>query len=814
MWEVILNAIAWLNEFWTTHQKDILMTTLSGIGIATIGVIFSIIVWLFKRWRKKRQLERDKKFSQPKLPFQLVKPNGDVYSLLYPPESDYKNPVLADRNIPYQRRIHEKNTTQELSDLLFEHRWVLIMGRTGIGKTREAAEVAQKLNNEGWTVLKLKLGEWLDRPNNEQLQAIGTDRKLLFLLDDLHQFMRRSENIEKHPQGKDNLALPINIPLQERLLDTLKAYENDVADPQEIRVLAITRNEKEGYYSGQDSPWDKLQWDKYQKLWDKFYVYKMPDPENGAVVELFKNIIPETNIKKETDYIDLAVSNDGTFRNVVENLVTLDNGNLALNKQNFKETLQGTWDKRYKKAIEGDNLAEFIYDGIDLLQQCNVPLNELLVKETALLMVRGNWLQRLWYGFRVQKSLNCLIEIERILNPRDGQIEERGNRVDITDYWYKLEKLILRLFKSDSQLMTDALTNFSLYLYQKNRYKHSLKCYQQLVTVVKEDADILFNLATTYAYLERYDEAILSYDKALEFKPDYDAAWYNRGIALKNLGRLDEAILSYDKALEFKPDDDAAWYNRGIALKNLGRLDEAILSYDKAIEIKPDDDAAWYNRGIALKNLGRLDEAILSYDKALEFKPDDDAAWYNRGIALKNLGRLDEAILSYDKALEFKPDDDAAWYNRGIALKNLGRLDEAILSYDKAIEIKPDYDAAWYNRGNALDDLGRLDEAILSYDKALEFKPDYDAAWYNRGNALDDLGRLDEAILSYDKAIEIKPDKYEAIFNKALCYAELKDVETFDKLFATLPQDYRDNLLNNPDFQTFIDNLHGNNNSD
>ena len=31
-------------------------------------------------------------------------------------------------------------------------------------------------------------------------------------------------------------------------------------------------------------------------------------------------------------------------------------------------------------------------------------------------------------------SLNCLIEIERILNPRDGQIEERGNRVDITDY--------------------------------------------------------------------------------------------------------------------------------------------------------------------------------------------------------------------------------------------------------------------------------------------------------------------------------------------------------------------------------------------
>ena len=54
--------------------------------------------------------------------------------------------------------------------------------------------------------------------------------------------------------------------------------------------------------------------------------------------------------------------------------------------------------------------------------------------------------------------------------------------------------------------------------------------------------------------LGRYEEAIVSYDKALEIKPDLHEAWYNRGIALGNLGRLEEAIASYDKALEFKPD--------------------------------------------------------------------------------------------------------------------------------------------------------------------------------------------------------------------------------------------------------------------
>ena len=35
------------------------------------------------------------------------------------------------------------------------------------------------------------------------------------------------------------------------------------------------------------------------------------------------------------------------------------------------------------------------------------------------------------------------------------------------------------------------------------------------------------------------------------------------------LQRHEEAIASYDKALELNPDDDQAWYNRGIVLNNL-----------------------------------------------------------------------------------------------------------------------------------------------------------------------------------------------------------------------------------------------------
>ncbi|MEG5056671.1 CHAT domain-containing protein, partial [Microcoleus sp. A2-C5] len=142
------------------------------------------------------------------------------------------------------------------------------------------------------------------------------------------------------------------------------------------------------------------------------------------------------------------------------------------------------------------------------------------------------------------------------------------------------------------------------------------------------------------------------------------------GNVLGDLGKLEEAIASYDKSLEFKPDDHSIWFIRGNVLGDLGKLEEAIASYDKSLEFKPDYHAAWFIRGNVLVNLGMLEKAIASYDKALEIKPDYHATWFIRGIALRNLGRFEEAIASYDKALEIKPDKHEAWINRSIAVRN------------------------------------------------------------------------------------------------------------------------------------------------
>lgn len=64
--------------------------------------------------------------------------------------------------------------------------------------------------------------------------------------------------------------------------------------------------------------------------------------------------------------------------------------------------------------------------------------------------------------------------------------------------------------------------------------------------------------------------------------------WYNRGNALDDLGRLEEAIASYDKALEIKPDFHKAGYNKACYYALQGDIEQALENLQNAINLSPD----------------------------------------------------------------------------------------------------------------------------------------------------------------------------------------------------------------------------------
>ncbi|WP_197984843.1 tetratricopeptide repeat protein [Leptolyngbya sp. Cla-17] len=763
--------------------------------LAAIAVIFSAGIAGLVKWQQDRQRRsRIRQIPAGDFPFEVIKPRSpDLLKQIM--GGDEKNP-LADYKIPYQERQPDRAVCQELEQAFVEKNWVLILGKSGLGKTREAAHLADVLNQEGWTVLKLddQPGEWLDVPKGFP-SKISKDDKLLFFLDDLNRWMDASNPNQIHPKAGEDLARPLREPMQERLPRLLDYFEAQ-CKLNHVRVIATARDEREPDKPGKPTPWQKLQWEKYKAFWGEFKPYLLVEPSPVALVKLLTDCVAVAGLDGvPAEYEQIARRNDGTFRNMTANLDGAYSQGLAVNDQQFSPRLDQTWRQKYNRAVQRYPLVAHGYDAVELLSSLNLSLTAPMLKATAKLLLPGRGLRRWWQGWHLRPALRYLVTIEHILKPKDGQIEaKKTEAVDVGRYLPSLLRLLGQMASQDPTYPVAAESFACGYaLGQLGQTEDAIASYDQVLKYKPDEHAAWFSRGNALGQLGRTEEAIASYDRALHFKPDDYPAWYNRSIALGRLGRTEEAIASYDRTLQFSPDSHAAWFNRGNALGELRRTEEAIASYDRALHFKPDKHAAWFNRGVALGELGRTEEAIASFDQALQIKPDKHEAWFSRGNALGRLGRTEEAIASYDRALHFKPDDYPAWFNRGVALGELGRTEEAIASFDQALQIKPDKHEAWFSRGNALGRLGRTEEAIASYDRALHFKPDDYPAWFNRGVALKQLGRIDEAIASYDWALQFKPDSHEAWYNRGITLGELgrtdEAIASYDRALQFKPDD-------------------------
>ena len=116
---------------------------------------------------------------------------------------------------------------------------------------------------------------------------------------------------------------------------------------------------------------------------------------------------------------------------------------------------------------------------------------------------------------------------------------------------------------------------------------------------------------------------------------DGDAIAFNSlGNVCRNLNRFQEAIESYDKAVALSSDIAEIHYNRGLTLVDLMRYEEAVASFDRALALNPGFASALNDRGNAFCWLGRLDEALASFDRALALNPDLAEAHNGRGVVL------------------------------------------------------------------------------------------------------------------------------------------------------------------------------------
>jgi len=232
-------------------------------------------------------------------------------------------------------------------------------------------------------------------------------------------------------------------------------------------------------------------------------------------------------------------------------------------------------------------------------------------------------------------------------------------------------------------------------------------------------------------------------------------SYNNLGLAQQSLGQLDEAIRTFQQAIQVMPHLAEAHYNLGNIWLAQHQFARAIPSFQQALNHKPNYIKACHNLGLAYQQQGQWAEAEQCYQQviALTATTGFDSrvhAWHNLGNLYQQQNRLAEATAAYQDAialLESQPLNERQSLDLLELYNHLGnvwleqqQLTQAIACFERAeceaAKITKEADVRAFrdpssvrvlfattlaNLGAAYHKMGQVDEAIRYFEQALQF---------------------------------------------------------------------------------------------
>lgn len=150
---------------------------------------------------------------------------------------------------------------------------------------------------------------------------------------------------------------------------------------------------------------------------------------------------------------------------------------------------------------------------------------------------------------------------------------------------------------------------------------------------------------------ERYAEAAYHSLRAAELKPELADIHNQLGLAYCRLERFDEGIAEYRKALQLKEVKLSTAQSAGVATIRTNLANALTITANHLSESAST---------VPEEAMRRYGEAIHEYEKALELEPQQPAIHRNLGMLLAKLGRYDEAILQLRATLQIVPNEPLA----------------------------------------------------------------------------------------------------------------------------------------------------------
>lgn len=260
--------------------------------------------------------------------------------------------------------------------------------------------------------------------------------------------------------------------------------------------------------------------------------------------------------------------------------------------------------------------------------------------------------------------------------------------------------------------------------------KPALQALTRAAELLPHDAEAHSNLGHAQRAERRFEEAVASYQRALQINPGFTAARKFLDAALRDL-----AVTQND---------------RGSQLRGAGRIDEAERCFRQSIESAPGFALAHNNLAIVLRVEGRFSEALSSCRRALELDPRLLPALGFMGELLADQGEFEQARQMFERVIALDPHSAVAW--AGVCgLRRMTPADTQWLAGAQRIvslNLAPQAEAQLrYAMGKYFDDVGDYPAAFAEYHRANEvakrYTPKYDRLELTRA--------IDATLQRYDR---------------------------------------------------------------
>ncbi len=294
-------------------------------------------------------------------------------------------------------------------------------------------------------------------------------------------------------------------------------------------------------------------------------------------------------------------------------------------------------------------------------------------------------------------------------------------------------------------------------------------------------------VAEAFHRAKQYPQAAQYYERAVQLKPDYDAAWANLSAVYATQGQEQQAQQAIQRALALKPDQKtyqqaaaalrasagAQFYAAALQKQEAGQ--DALPDFRQAVQAEPANPDYHLAYGVALQQSSRLNEAVSAYQQALRLRPDDAQTHYSLGTAYHQLGRLTDAQGAYEQALRYQSDLKEAQealvslqqasvtqkLSEAIDAYNARQYPKALTLLDQAAKADPQNPTLHYYRGLTRVAQGQKALAVTSYQEAVRLNPEYADAYYALALVLDETGNKSAAKNAFQQFVNLSPEETE-----------------------------------------------------